>query len=267
MAMFALRRWWNRHALQTGLMVLAVGTAWAVRQQQGGMLYEAYRWITQPLQPGIPTEQVLEDRYLLELQQRIVELENQNRSLRNLLEYNNSLQSPGVPAAVIGRSADYWWQQITLNRGQRDGIKVGYIVTGPGGLVGRVSQVSPHTSQVLLISDPTSRVGATISRSRVMGYIRGKSGERAVMEFFDKSLDVKVGDVVSTSAYSHRFPADIPIGRIESLNLNKSPAPEAVIQLSAPLNQLEWVTVHRFSPAEDEFDPMVDPLLEAPDQP
>lgn len=255
--MFALRRWWNRHALRTGLAVLAVGSALALRQTDGWVLSETYHWLTRPFQPVISSEERLQNSYVLELQQRIVELESQNRSLRQLVEYEKTQPESGVAAAVIGRSADHWWQQITVNRGSREGIKPGYVVTGPGGLVGRVVAVSPSTSRVLLVSDPTSRVGVTISRSRVMGYVRGQANNRVVMEFFDKSPDVKAGDVVVSSSYSRLFPKDIPLGRIESLDLTKSPAPEATIQLSSPLPILEWVVIHPFEPHETVDTPTV----------
>jgi rod shape-determining protein MreC len=76
-----------------------------------------------------------------------------------------------------------------------------------------------------------------------MGYLRGQAQNRAVMEFFDKVPDVRPGDVVSTSSFSQLFPAGLPVGRVESVDLRKSPAPEAVIELSAPISYLEWVIV------------------------
>jgi rod shape-determining protein MreC len=248
--MFALRRWWNRHALRTGLIVLAVGSAFALRQTNGAAVAEAYHWLTRPLHASISRQEHLENSYVLELQQRIVELESQNQSLQSLVKYEETQPDDVVPAAVIGRSADHWWQQVTLNRGSRDGVKEGYVVTGPGGLVGRIVAVSPSTSRVLLISDPTSRVGVKVSRNRMMGYVRGQSNNRVVLEFFDKSPDVKAGDVVVTSSYSRLFPKDIPVGRVESLDLTKSPAPEATIQLSSPLPILEWVVIHPFQPSD-----------------
>ncbi|MCG8367109.1 MAG: rod shape-determining protein MreC [Pseudanabaenales cyanobacterium] len=248
---YTLRRWWNRYALQAGLIALAVGGAWAVKQSQGVIVYEIYQWLSRPFQPGLTQVEQIENAYVLELQQRIVELENQNQVLRRQIDYKAANPQSETIAAVIGRSADHWWRQVTLGKGSRDGIEVGYVVTGPGGLVGRVVYVTPHTSRVLLISDPTSRAGVKISRSRAMGYMRGQSANRVVMEFFDKSPDVKHGDVVMTSSYSRLFPKNIPIGRIESLDLTKSPAPEAVIQLSSPISVLEWVAVHPFNPLED----------------
>ncbi|WOD41459.1 rod shape-determining protein MreC [Nodosilinea sp. E11] len=255
--MFALRRWWTRHALKAGMVTLAVSSAWLLRASDGALIYEAYHWMTRPLQPGLSREQQFENSYILELQQRIVELENQNRALQTLDAYEGTITTEGIRATVIGRGADHWWQHVILNRGTRSGVAVGHVVTGPGGLVGRVVAVSPSTSRVLLVSDPTSRVGAKVSRSRAMGVVRGQSNNRVVMEFFEKLPDINTGDVIVTSSYSRLFPRDIPIGRIESIDLTKSPAPEAVIQLSSPLPVLEWAIIHPFEPQETVDDPVL----------
>lgn len=246
--MFALRRWWNQYALKVGIAALIIVAALGMRETGGAAIYELYRWVTRPFHPGPSREAILQSSYAQELQQRIVELESQNRSLRQVVEGEQSPLPEGISAAVIGRSAGDWWQQLIVSRGSRDGVTTHDIVTGPGGLVGRVVAVSPNSSRVLLISDPTSRVGARVSRSRATGYIRGTMGKQVVMEFFDKNPDVKVGDVVVTSAYSKLFPQDIPVGRVVDLNLAKSPAPEITIELTAPLSIVEWVDVIPFEP-------------------
>jgi rod shape-determining protein MreC len=241
--MYAVRRWWDRNAIRLGLIGLALGGAWLIRQTQGGLIYEAYRGLAQPFTQEPAQTEPKKDAKTLELEQRLVELESQNQQLKELLGYIEKRPSEGTVAPVIGRSADHWWQQIILGRGQQDGIQVGAIVSGEGGIVGRITQVTPHTSRVLLISDPTSQVGVTVSRSRNMGYIRGQAANRVIMEFFDKVPDVRPGDVIATSSYSQVFPAGLPVGVIESVNLNKSPAPEAVVELSASISRLEWVVV------------------------
>lgn len=248
--MYIIRRWWDRYALTLVLVSLSLGTAWAIRHTQGAIVVEVYQVLTRPFQSNPSQTLHLQDARIQELETRIVELETKNQQLEELLGYvDKSAKDPesspqqAIAAPVIGRSADQWWQQITLGRGSQAGIKVGNIVTAPGGLVGRVTSVAHHTSRVLLISDPTSQLGVTISRSRFMGFLRGQSANYAVMQFFDKVPDVRPGDVVATSPYSQIFPAGIPVGRIESLNLKKSPAPEAIITLSAPLPYLEWVVV------------------------
>ncbi len=241
--MYAIRRWWDRNSIRFGLIGLALGSAWLIRQTQGSLVYEVYRGLASPFVNEAAQPVAPKDARTLELEQRVAELQSQNRQLQGLLDYVEKAPSQGLVAPVIGRSADHWWQQITLGRGRQDGIQVGAIVSGEGGIVGRVVQVTPNTSRVLLISDPTSQLGVTISRSRNMGYIRGQAANRVVMEFFDKVPDVRPGDVVSTSSYSQLFPAGLPVGIVESVNLNKSPAPEAVVELSAPISRLEWVIV------------------------
>ena len=243
--MYTLRRWWDRHALSVVLLSLALGTVWAIRQTQGAALFEVYQVITRPFQSSPTEAERLTDARTLELQARLEELKSQNKKLQELLRYKAPKQTGrAITAPVVGRSADHWWQQVTLGRGSGAGIQVGFIVTAPGGLVGRITSVTPNTSRVLLISDPTSLLGVTISRSRYMGFMRGKSTSHAVMQFFDKVPNVRRGDVVSTSPYSQIFPSGLPVGRVESVNLRKSPAPEAVISLSAPIPYLEWVVVY-----------------------
>jgi rod shape-determining protein MreC len=241
--MYTLRRWWDRHALRVGLISLALSTAWLIRQTQGAAIFETYQVLTRPFQSGPTRAERLENAQLQELQQRLLELESQNQRLRELLGDVSNRSGQEVIAPVIGRSSDHWWQQIILGRGSQQGVTKDAIVTGTGGLVGRVIQVTSNTSRVLLISDPSSQIGVTISRSRSMGYLRGQAQNRAVMEFFDKVPDVRPGDVVSTSSFSQLFPAGLPVGRVESVDLRKSPAPEAVIELSAPISYLEWVIV------------------------
>ncbi|MCU0518034.1 MAG: rod shape-determining protein MreC [Oscillatoria sp. Prado101] len=246
--MYTLRRWWDRHGLQMALAVMAIGAAVAVQQSQGSIIFEVFQTVTRPFDLSPNLEEQRQKARMLAGEERLVELEKQNEQLKKLLGYVSTKSDPGVVAPVVGRSADHWWQQVTLGRGRKDGIKKGYIVTGPGGLIGRIDAVTDHTSRVLLISDPSSRVGVTVSRSRNMGFMRGQGANRAVMEFFDKVPDVRKDDVVATSPVSELFVPGIPVGRIESVNLSKSPAPEAIVELSAPVNALEWVVVSQNKP-------------------
>ncbi len=255
--MYEMRRWWDRFGIPFTLATLGLGTALLIRQSQAGFVMETYQWLTRPFQSKPVGPDQLANAQSNELQQRLIELESKNQKLEELLGLARSKQVKGVPAAVIGRSADHWWQQVTLGRGTNDGVKEGSVVLSPGGLVGRVTQTTGTSSRVLLLSDPSSRVGVVISRSRFMGYLRGKTGNQAVMEFFEKVPDVRKDDVVTTSSFSQLFPAGIPVGRVESVDLTKSPAPEATIKLTAPINYLEWAIIYPHTPAI--ADPQADP--------
>ena len=247
--MFTLRRWWDRHRLQIILASLALSSAVFLRQTEGAVLYEVYKLLAFPFQPNLERKTALENAQVQELQQRLTELESQNQQLRSLVGSVAETKKSQITAPVVGRSADHWWQHLILGRGTQDGVQPGSIVMAPGGVVGRVISATPSTSRVLLLSDPSSRVGATVSRSRNMGYMRGQTSNRAIMEFFDKVPDVRQGDVITTSSLSKLFPAGLPIGRVQSINLNKSPAPEAVIELSTPISFLEWAVVYPHKPS------------------
>jgi rod shape-determining protein MreC len=250
--MLTVRRWWERYGVQTGLIGLAIGTALFVRQTQGAALAEVYRVVMQPFAAAkVMQQETLVNAQAIELQQRVAELQSENEKLQEMLDFRKSFKQTSIPAPVIGRSGDHWWQQATLGLGSNSGIEVNQIVMAPGGVVGVVESVTPNTSRVLLISDLNSQTGVMVSRSRATGHMRGIGNNRAVMEFFDKVPDVGKGDAIAISNLSKKYPKGLPVGRVESVDLHKSPAPEAVIELSAPIRSLEWVLVYPKPPILD----------------
>jgi rod shape-determining protein MreC len=242
--MMSVRRWWGRHGSQLILVGLLLLTAGMIRQTQAVPIYELYYWLTRPMEMAQTNQRrELINARIQELEQQVEELQQQNQRLKELSEYIENHSTPLKTAPIIGRSANHWWEQIVIGLGRKKGIDQGDIVTGLGGLVGRVEQVTPHSSLVLLISDPKSRVGVIISRSRDMGFIRGEGEQQVVMRFFEKVPDVQVGDDVLTSPASRLFPPGIPVGKVTALNLDQAPAPEATITLNVPMEELEWVFV------------------------
>ncbi len=243
--------WWNRYGSQMLLLGLAVLSAFLVRQTQGAALFELYYWATKPFEAvaeGLGQSQsppVLEGPRIAELEARVKELQSQNQNLQKLLNYVKSKPNDkGVVAPIIARSPDHWWEQVLLGQGSNEGIQENDLVMGPGGLVGRVSHVTPNTSKVLLVSDPNSRIGVAVSRTREMGFLRGQSDREGVMEFFENIPQVKPGDIVVTSAFSQLVPAGWPVGKVVSVDANKAPAPEAVIEFFVPIGSLEWVVIY-----------------------
>ncbi len=244
--MFSSRRIWRKYGTRTLLTGLVISTAWVIRQTQGAVITEIYGSVVRPFSQSPNQEEQLTNAKIKQLNEELAELKVQNDNFKQLLGYVESQDKESIVAPVVGRSADHWWHQVTLARGSRDGVKVGYVVVGIGGLVGRITSVTPHTSRVLLVSDPTSKVGVAVSRTRDMGAMKGAGTDRALMEFFEKVPDVRKGDVVTTSQHSQIWPTGIPIGTIESIDTESGPAPQATIKLSAPIGQLEWLIIHPF---------------------
>lgn len=242
--MFSIRPTkWTKHGFQIASLGLVATLVWLLHQTQGAAIAEIYYLITAPFQPQSDSSQVITNARIQELNSRVAELEQQNRNLQKLLGYVQQQQKPAITAPVIGRNADYWRQQLLIGRGSTQRIAVDDVVMGIGGLVGRVVEVTPHTSRVLLISDYGSQVGVMLTRTRDMGYLQGTGSQEAVMHFLEKVPDIRAGDIVTTSPVSRIFPPGFPVGKVKSVNLNAGPAPKAIVELTAPLEHLEWVVV------------------------
>ena len=246
--MFTLRRWWDKNALKLLGCGTIVGGTYLLLQTQNALVFEVYNALSQPFQSQSRQVDYLKTARVEQLQNELEELKHQNQQLKQLVNFSAAVPTKGVLAPIVLHSADNWWQQVVIGRGSVDGIAINHIVVGTGGVVGRVVSVSPHTSRVLLVSDPNSRMGVAVSRTRNMGILQGTRTNQAVLQFFDKRPTVKKGDVVVTSAVSQLFPTGLAVGRVIEINLNKSPAPEAIVEFTAPMSALEWVTVHPHDP-------------------
>jgi rod shape-determining protein MreC len=258
------QKWWDKNALKVAIGGFVLAVAGGLYYTRSSAIVSLYNSIAMPWQRTPHSDPFLADAKVKELNDRIAELTSQNQQLKQLLSSTSSLQPQGTIAPITGRSPDSWWQEVIVGRGSRDGIKEGATVLGTGGLVGRITIVGDASSRVLLVSDPSSRVGISIVRSRHMGLLQGTILNRATIRFFDKNPDVKIGDVVATASTSQLFPAGIPIGRvvkIEREGHNNNPAPEAIVELTAPLNRLEWVTIHNFTPQPPPPTPTTPPSI------
>ena len=242
--------WSEKPSLQIIVTIIVLGGSWLLKQTQMSPVLEAYYLATSPLQSQrqLLLEDKLTNARILELEQQNEELEQQNNQFKQLLNYIEPESTTTIPAPIIGRYQDGWWHQILIGRGSKDGIQEGYVVTGIGGLVGRIVAVTPNTSRVLLVSHPSSRVGAVVTRSRHLGYLQGNEGKTATMHFFAKVTDIKVGDAISISPLSNLYPPGMAIGKITSVTYDEGPAPKAEVELTAPLESLEWLVVQPFEP-------------------
>jgi rod shape-determining protein MreC len=153
-------------------------------------------------------------RVLEERATRQRELELMNKRLKRLLALERDLPTRGITAEVAARDATVWFQSLTLNRGEADGVFVGMPVLAPAGVVGVISSASAHASRVLLLTDPNSGIDVLVQRSRVRGILSGQLEAGALLKYVKRSEDVKVGDQVIASGLDGIFPKGMPVGRV-----------------------------------------------------
>jgi rod shape-determining protein MreC len=90
-------------------------------------------------------------------------LERENAQLRELLKGQRSTYEYGPLARVVAPVGDQFTQRIVINVGTEDGVEPNRpVVIGQNTLVGRTTEVSKHTAQVMLVTDQMFAAGVRI---------------------------------------------------------------------------------------------------------
>jgi rod shape-determining protein MreC len=165
--------------------------------------------------------------------------------LAALLNFRTShTDVPMLAASVIGASPDSGSQVMYINRGSRDGIKRDMGVITPDGVVGKILAVFPDTSQVLLLDDKDSGVGALLSDTRTQGPVKGTGEPLLSLDYISSDEKVTVGESVLTSGQDRIFPKDLPVGKVvDFVSDPKSPFMRIRVKPAAHLDRLEEVMV------------------------
>ena len=214
-----------------------------VRLSKGAGFADGFALLTRPFWPGTAQSEWVEAAQQQEQISRLELLEQDNARLRELLALDQQSSGDWIQAAVISRTASGWWQQLMLGKGSVEGVAKDDAVIGPGGLIGRVQSVTPTTSRVRLLTAPGSRIGVWLPRTQQHGLLVGLGTARPQLQFLDKDIQVRPGDLVSTSPASTLLPPNLPVAVVQSLNARAVPAPTALVQLIAPPDAIDWVQV------------------------
>lgn len=168
---------------------------------------------------------------------------DQNRRLQALLDFKEKYVGQTVAAQVIGSGGSEQSHIIYIDK--HKGLKPDMAVITPDGIVGKIKEVYPMSSQVLLINDRDSGAGVVLENSRLQGVLRGSGlGELRVDDVMsDEKVDV--GERVVTSGGDRIFPKGLPVGTVTKVGQDNDAGPFLSIKIkpAADLNRLEEVLV------------------------
>ena len=160
-----------------------------------------------------------------------------------LLSFRQSHQNISMVAArVIGTSADTASQTLYLDRGERDGIRRNMGVITPDGVVGKIIESYRDASQVLLLTDKDSGVGAMLAEPRIQSPVGGVGEPLLTMKYVANDDVVNIGDRVVTSGMDRIFPRDLPVGTVTQIKAG-NPFKQIRLRPAANLERLEEVIV------------------------
>lgn len=184
------------------------------------------------------------------LQQEVAQLQEarrENAGLREMLDLVQELSHEVTVAEIVARSPSNWLGSVTINRGRRDGVEPGMAVIAPGGVVGRIRNVTSSTAEVLLITDSRSAVGGRIQHTNLPVLVEGTSqpvDQRVIVRPLDGDGKIEVGDVIVTSGLSRIYPKGLPIGEVVAIQQGEgSLAHQGILQPYVDFDRLEWVAV------------------------
>jgi rod shape-determining protein MreC len=183
-----------------------------------GAVQSTYAWIPNPI--AISRENRELQTKSIELAAEVGRLrraEAENKELRRML---GIAPRPGwklIPAEVVGKTTTFQRNMLTINLGSNDGIEPGMAAITDAGIAGRIYSTSGHFSLVQMLFNTDVRIASKIARTRVEGIISWEGGPSLTMRNIPKAFDVQLGDLVVSSEYSQFFPADVPIGVVDSI--------------------------------------------------
>lgn len=134
--------------------------------------------------------------------------------LKESLEYKTRAPFSTTAASILALNVDRWTRTMTLDKGSRDGLAKDMAVIAPTGVVGRIIDVAPGTSTVLLTTDLRSNIESIVQRTRVKGVVEGSGSGGMKLKYVRELDDVNVGDRVITSGFSGLFPKGLVIGEV-----------------------------------------------------
>lgn len=155
----------------------------------------------------------MKDNLIDNLKEEIKALQQVNNLHLSISDYNI------INATIIERNRSYWFNDLTVNVGEKDGVKLDMAVIDSNGLIGRISSVNNHTATVKLITtnDIKSKISAVIKHKDkdIYGIINGYDSINNLL-YLTINEDVKIesNTKVETTGMGGVFPRGIMIGKV-----------------------------------------------------
>lgn len=189
---------------------------------------------------------------LAELQVELSTINKENKELKTELDLQATLTDYDlITGSVIARNPDRWVDQIIIDRGSTHGLIKGMSVMSNNGLIGRVSEVSPTSSKVTLLTAPEESAVLTsaevvLEDTVVFGVIEAYDTTRKqlVMEQIISTEEINPGDQIITSGLGGVVPRGLVVGEVSEVTLDRHGLGQRVyIEPAADFDNIRFVTI------------------------
>ena len=181
--------------------------------------------------------------------------------LKNVLDLAGRGGYKVVAARVINRGSSATFKQtITIDVGRNSGVENNMTVISDSGLVGVVKSVTSNSAIVLLMSDPTFKIGVRIAGTQSIGVVSGQGGNTYLLQLLDATGEIKKGDVLVArgSQDGKPFVPGVPVGTVTTVQSNASSITQnADVVGISNLERIGLVAVVTAPPKNDPRDSLV----------
>jgi rod shape-determining protein MreC len=163
---------------------------------------------------------------------------SENDELKKLIE-DFTFTRNKILAKVIVDHDSLFLKTLIINKGSKDGLKIGTNIYDENYLIGRVIETNFKTSRVLLLSDLNSNVPISISPGDVQAIVVGDGIDSGKIKYIKDNLieDIQDQSIAYTSGTGGVFRSGAPVGRV-SINQD-----EFSINFYSNFSQLKYVLV------------------------
>lgn len=133
--------------------------------------------------------------------------------------------------------------QMLIDLGSAKGVKIGNAVVNKDGVVGQVSGSNQGNSQVTLITNQDFKLYVQSVKSKAKMLAQGGGHNTLVVNYIDKSDDIKPGDVLETTGLDDVYPANIPVAKVVKVFYENNGFNSALCAPVVNFDQLQYVLV------------------------
>ncbi len=151
---------------------------------------------------------------LREWYQTALQLEAENKSLRDLLHVKIEPENRFITARILADAGTTFVKTLLVEAGSKDGAAKGQAVLSGEGLIGRIVEAGRNVSRVLLVTDINSRVPILVEDTRQHAILAGQNSTMPVLLHLPPDSEIKNGSRIITSGYGGVFPHGLPVGRV-----------------------------------------------------
>ncbi len=153
--------------------------------------------------------------------QQTEQLLQENRQLRELLQLQLDTPGPSRAVQLLYETADPYSHVIVVDKGSVSGVVAGSAVVDVAGVVGQVTRVYPHLSEVTLLTDRNQNIPVLNARTGQRFIAAGDPhtlGGSLELRFVPASADLKEGDLLTTSGIDAVYPPGLHVGRVRHID-------------------------------------------------